>query len=79
MNSAPEVSVIIPAFKVAAFIGETLASVFEQSYTDFEVIVVNDGSPDTDDFEAAIAPFRSRILYLKQERRRGVSAARNLA
>jgi glycosyltransferase involved in cell wall biosynthesis len=77
--SSPQVSVIIPAFNVAAYIAEALASVFEQSYTDFEVIVVNDGSPDTEELEAAIEPFRSRILYLKQERRRGVSAARNLA
>jgi glycosyltransferase involved in cell wall biosynthesis len=77
MSSNPQVSVVIPAFNVAPYIGETLASVFAQSCTDFEVIVVNDGSPDTVEFEAAIEPFRSRITYLKQVQS-GVAAARNL-
>jgi hypothetical protein len=46
LSATPSVSVIIPAYNVAAFIRETLASVFAQTFTDFEVIVVNDGSPD---------------------------------
>jgi glycosyltransferase involved in cell wall biosynthesis len=35
------VSVIIPAFRVAGYIGDTLSSVFAQTYTDMEVILVN--------------------------------------
>ena len=77
MSRPPAVSVIIPAFRISAYIAEALDSVFAQTYTDFEVILVNDGSPDTDELEAALAPYRSRIQYLKQERG-GVSAARNL-
>lgn len=72
----PLVSVIIPAYDVAEFIGEALDSVFAQTSTDYEVIVVNDGSPDTPQLERALAPYMSRIVYLKQENR-GVSAARN--
>src|SRR5215217_364560 len=72
----PLVSVIIPAYEVAEFIGEALDSVFAQTFTDYEVIVINDGSPDTEALERALAPYMSRIIYLKQENR-GVSAARN--
>ena len=56
-SPAPLVSIVIPAYNVAAFIGETLDSVFAQTFTDFEVIVVNDGSPDTEEFERAIQPY----------------------
>jgi len=73
---APLVSVIIPAYNVTVFINETLASVFAQTFTDFEVVVVNDGSPDTTELERAIQPYRARIRYFSQENR-GASAARN--
>jgi glycosyltransferase involved in cell wall biosynthesis len=75
-KAAPRVSVVIPAYNVSPYIGETLATVFAQSFTDFEVIIVNDGSPDTEEFEQAIQPYSARIVYLKQENR-GASAARN--
>ena len=72
----PLVSIVIPAYNVAPYISETLATVFAQTFDDFEVIIVNDGSPDTDEFECAMQPFRERVVYLKQENR-GASAARN--
>jgi len=72
----PIVSIVIPAYNVAPYISETLASVFAQSFYGFEVIIVNDGSPDTEEFECAIHPYLERIRYLKQENR-GASAARN--
>jgi glycosyltransferase involved in cell wall biosynthesis len=72
----PSVSVVIPAYKVADFIAETLDSVFAQTFIDFEVVVVNDGSPDTDEFERALEPYLGRIRYMKQENL-GASVARN--
>jgi glycosyltransferase involved in cell wall biosynthesis len=72
----PTVSVIIPAYNTAPFIAETLASVFAQTVHDYEVIVVNDGSPDTPELERAIQPFKNRIRYIVQTNR-GLSAARN--
>jgi cellulose synthase/poly-beta-1,6-N-acetylglucosamine synthase-like glycosyltransferase len=45
-SGAERVSVIIPAFNVAPYIAETLKAVFAQTKSAFEVIVVNDGSPD---------------------------------
>ncbi len=70
------VSVVIPAYNVAGFLPETLRSVFAQTVQAYEVIVVNDGSPDTVALEAALRPFRDRIVYLVQENR-GLSGARN--
>lgn len=74
------VSVVVPAYDSAAFIGETLDSVLAQTHTDFEVVVVNDGSRDTEELERALAPYLARpdgrVRYFKQENR-GAGAARN--
>ena len=75
-GAVPAVSVVIPAYKCAAYIAEALDSVFAQTFGDFEVLVVNDGSPDTEELERVLADYRGRVVYLKQENR-GVSAARN--
>ena len=72
----PVVSVIVPAYRVTDFIGEALDSVLAQTFTDYEIIVINDGSPDSEALERALEPYMSRIIYIKQENR-GVSAARN--
>lgn len=76
MSKTPTVSVVIPAYNSAAFIGETLDSVFDQSFTDFEVIIVNDGSPDTIDLERVLEPYMNRICYIKQKNL-GAAVARN--
>jgi len=75
-NRSPLVSVIVPAYDVAEFIAEALDSVLAQTFDDYEIIVINDGSPDTEALERALAPYLSRIVYIKQENG-GVSAARN--
>lgn len=75
-KSLPTVSVIIPAYNVASFICETLNSVFAQTFTDYEVILVNDGSLDTNELECAIEPYAGRLRYFKQENS-GASVARN--
>lgn len=75
-DRVPVVSVIIPAYKVAPFIGDTVRSVLAQTFRDYELIIINDGSPDTVELEAELAPYLDRIVYLKQENR-GAGAARN--
>lgn len=75
---APAVSIIMPAYRAAAYIEAALDSVFAQTFRDYEVIVVNDGSPDTEELERVLEPYRGRIVYIRQENR-GVSAARNAA
>ena len=75
-QQADLVSVIIPAYNAASYIKETLESVFAQTYRFFEIIVVNDGSPDTDALEEVLRPYQKRIVYITQENR-GLSGARN--
>jgi glycosyltransferase involved in cell wall biosynthesis len=75
-DRSPAVSVIIPAYSAAHLIGEALDSVLAQTFRDYEVIVVNDGSPDTYELEAVLAKYRSQISYRKQENR-GPGGARN--
>jgi glycosyltransferase involved in cell wall biosynthesis len=72
------VSVIIPAFNAAPDIPVALQSVFGQTFSNHEVIVVNDGSPDTPMLERALEPYRARIHYIVQENQ-GAGAARNTA
>lgn len=76
-QAVPAVSIIIPAYNTAAFIPEALDSVLAQTFKDYEIIVINDGSPDTQELERALEPYRSRINYLKLEENLGSSAARN--
>ncbi len=73
---APVVSVVIPTYNHAAYVLETLDSVFAQTFADFEVIVVNDGSPD--DTAARLRPLAEagRIRYFEQPNA-GQAAARN--
>ncbi|MGA2923334.1 MAG: glycosyltransferase [Candidatus Sulfotelmatobacter sp.] len=72
----PRVSVIIPCYNTAQFVAETLDSVFSQTYSDYEVVVVNDGSPDTPDLERVLGPYLSRIVYVKSDNC-GLAGARN--
>jgi len=77
-NSAPRVSVIMPSYNTARFIAGSLDSVFRQTFQHLEVIVVNDGSPDTAELESALAPYLKQIVYIKQENKRA-AGARNTA
>jgi glycosyltransferase involved in cell wall biosynthesis len=74
----PEISVVIPAYRASGDIAVALDSVFAQTFSQIEVIVVNDGSPDTAELEQTLAPYQSRIRYLSQ-RNLGAGAARNTA
>src|SRR6202795_2010393 len=74
----PLVSVVIPAYQAAGRIRGTLDSVFAQTYPNFEVVLVNDGSPDTEALEQAIRNYGERLIYIRQENR-GPSGARNTA
>jgi len=73
MNS-PLVSVIIPAYNSADYIEEALESVFKQTFQDFEILVIDDGS--TDDTGAILEKYKDRIEYCFQENG-GPASARN--
>jgi glycosyltransferase involved in cell wall biosynthesis len=83
VKTHPHISVIIPTYRHAAYVLQTLESVFAQTFQDFEVIVVNDGSPD--DTAEVLRPLAAtgRIRYFEQEnagqasaRNRGINEAR---
>jgi glycosyltransferase involved in cell wall biosynthesis len=70
----PEVSVIIPSYNSAKYLGDAVDSVLSQAFRDFEVIVIDDGS--TDNTEALIRGYGEAVRYIRQ-RNAGVAAARN--
>jgi len=72
----PRVSVIIPTFNCAAFLTRTVESVLAQTYTDYEVIIADDGS--TDETRELVTQWEGKVRYLYQLNQ-GVASARNLA
>ena len=77
-EETPAVSIVIPAYNAARYMRQTLDSIQAQTFTDYEVIVVNDGSSDREQLETILREHPLKIIYLSQENR-GVSAARNAA
>ncbi len=75
----PLVSVIVPAYNAETFVERTLNSILTQTYTNIEVLVVDDGSQDrTAEIVESFVEKDSRVILLKQKNS-GVAAARNLA
>jgi glycosyltransferase involved in cell wall biosynthesis len=72
--SAPRVSIVVPTFNGACWIEQTLDSALRQSYRDFELIVVDDGS--TDNTADLIGKYGSRLRYIRQANS-GPAVARN--
>lgn len=71
-----QASIIIPTYNRANVIENSIRSVLNQSYTEYELLVVDDGS--TDDTESVIESFQDeRIRYIKLPENKGVAAARN--
>ncbi|RJX37292.1 glycosyltransferase [Paenibacillus pinisoli] len=78
MNPNPLVSVIMPAFNRARTLPAAIASVQEQSYGNWELIVVDDRSTDTTrKVVGELAASDSRIQYISNKRAKGVGGARN--
>jgi teichuronic acid biosynthesis glycosyltransferase TuaG len=74
------VSIIVPAYRAAAYIGRTIDSVLAQTYRDWEMLIVDDCSPDeTREVVAQWAARDSRIQLIVLERNGGPAAARNAA
>ncbi|RZK45167.1 MAG: glycosyltransferase [Hymenobacter sp.] len=80
-SDAPKVSICIPAYNASRYIKEALYSIREQLYSNWEVIIVEDGS--NDGTEEIVNNFKSEIsqdvIYIKQKHNLGLSATRNTA
>jgi glycosyltransferase involved in cell wall biosynthesis len=73
--STPMVTILMPAYNAAVYIGEAIKSVLEQSFTDFELLVIDDGSAD--DTAGIVRKFADqRIIYLQQTHQ-GIAYALN--
>jgi len=76
--NVPAVSVILPAYNCEKFIGKAIESVLQQTFTDFELIIINDGS--TDNTEPVVHTFNDqRIVYLKNSSNHGLIYSLNKA
>ena len=71
----PKVSIIIPSYNSAQYIVETLQSVFAQTYKNYEIIVVDDGS--IDNTKEVLRPYMGKITYIYKENG-GPASARNV-
>src|SRR5688572_2438899 len=75
--SNPRVSVIIPTFNLGRFLPEAIASVRQQTFRNFEIIVIDDGSSDPETADALRDATGPDLRVMRSENR-GLSAARNL-
>jgi len=72
----PIVSVILPTYNRKKLLGRSVQSVLNQTYQDFELIIIDDGS--TDDTERLVKSLNSeKIIFIRHEQNKGVAAARN--
>lgn len=71
------VSVIMPSYNTAEYIKQSIQSVIDQTYTNWELIIVDDCSTDnTDEIVKSIDD--GRIIYLKNEKNSGAAVSRNV-
>jgi len=75
-ESAPLVSIVVPAYNAAATLAETIESVLSQRYAPIELIVVDDGS--TDDSSTIARRFEPHLRYIRQENSGGCATPRNI-
>jgi len=76
LTSPPVVSVVVPAYRASRYIETAVDSALGQTFADHEIIVVNDGCPETIDLERSLQRYQERLVYLKQGNK-GPGAARN--
>src|ERR1700761_3392427 len=75
MTATPAITVLMPAYNAEKYIGEAITSVLQQTYTDFELLIVNDGS--TDSTASIINNFIDERIVVINQPNMGVAAALN--
>lgn len=78
MNKRPKISVVLPTYNRAQLLKRSIQSVLDQTYKDFEVIVVDDGSTDnTEEVVRRLIIKDKRVRFIKFKENKGANAARN--
>src|SRR5690554_5849112 len=73
----PKFSVVIAVYNKEKYLAKTLQSILDQTFTDFEIVIINDGS--TDGSEAIIKSFNDKRIHYYAQENQGAAAARNTA
>jgi glycosyltransferase involved in cell wall biosynthesis len=76
MSMAPKVSVIIPVYNREKYVGEAISSILAQSFTNFELLLIDDGSTD-DSVEIMRSYTDPRVRLVRNERNLGIPKTRN--
>lgn len=77
-KDAPKISIITPSYNTAAYIGETLDSMLAQTFTDYEIIIINDAAPDIAELKIVLENYWDKIIFIDKATNGGTSAARNV-
>lgn len=78
MNHTPKISVIIPVYNVEKYLPRCLNSICQQTYTDFEVILIDDGSTDCSNIICNKYAYKDSRIQVIHTKNQGPSAARNI-
>ena len=73
----PEISIIVPVYKTERFLSACISSILAQTFTDFELILVDDGSPDSCPALCDAAAAKDSRIRVIHQKNRGLSVARN--
>ncbi|MBB3188412.1 glycosyltransferase family 2 protein [Microbacter margulisiae] len=76
MKTSPKISVLMPVYNVATYVQEAIESIINQSYTDFELLIINDGSTDTTR-DKVLQFTDSRIRFIENEHNIGLANTLN--
>ena len=76
-KKSPEISIIVPVYKVEKYLNECIDSILAQTFTDFELILVDDGSPDSCPALCDAAAAKDSRIRVIHQKNRGLSGARN--
>lgn len=67
MKEAPQISILMPAYNASKYIKEAIDSILKQTFTNFELIIINDGSGDNTK-EIILSYTDNRIIYIENEK-----------
>ena len=76
MNDHPALSVILPVYNCEKYIRSSISSILEQTFSDFELIIIDDGS--TDRSADIISEFTDRRIHLYQQENKGLALSLNI-